>query len=550
LFKRKFSAAVKDKGPTDPVRGANAAPTLIPEPAPVNDQRRVRPVPTRGRRNVLARLRIRKKLIVLHTAFSLGLAAILLVTLKPSLDEIVERSEVNEGKALLEAILPNLELNGIEGPVEIRPGVTMRAGTAAGLGLGTESASQASAVPGTAIEGVRGEGETVAVTFVPRGSGDPVFVTLSVRIDEARAAVWRLYAVLTVALLVVYALVAISLETLVLPSTVYAPIRRLLEADLAVQEGRPSEELIGEEDIPEDELGEIMRSRNGAVVKLREQEAALSRVVSRLAEVADDLRKKNHLLETAKRNLADADRLASLGMMSAGIAHELNTPLAVLKGLTEKLEAADGTIDPASAALMVRVVRRLERLGESLLDFARVRPPLSVPTDLRELVNEAITLVRLDREHAATLENHIAEPLLVSCDADRMVQVFVNLLRNAADAAGGRGSGLNDGRALVTVNGLVAERDGHRLAVIAIADNGKGIDADVLPRLFEPFFSTRLDARGTGLGLAVAEGIVREHGGLIAAGNRPDARGAVFEVILPMDVPSSGVPSALKEEKA
>jgi len=167
-----------------------------------------------------------------------------------------------------------------------------------------------------------------------------------------------------------------------------------------------------------------------------------------------------------------------------------------------------------------------------LLDFARVRPPLSVRSDVRELVSEAITLVRLDREQTAAIESRIAEPLFVSCDADRMVQVFVNLLRNAMEAAGSaRG-------ALVVVDAGVTERDGHRQAVISIADNGKGIDAAALPRLFEPFFSTRLDARGTGLGLAVAEGIVREHGGMIAAGNRTDARGAVFEVLLPMDMPS------------
>src|SRR5205823_1495818 len=92
-------------------------------------------------------------------------------------------------------------------------------------------------------------------------------------------------------------------------------------------------------------------------------------------------------------------RLASLGMMSAGIAHELNTPLAVVKGLVERLNASPGkSLDAAQAALMLRVVNRLERLGESLLDFARVRPPLSRPVDLRAVVDEAATLVKLDRD--------------------------------------------------------------------------------------------------------------------------------------------------------
>src|SRR5690606_36800746 len=91
--------------------------------------------------------------------------------------------------------------------------------------------------------------------------------------------------------------------------------------------------------MPSVELGEIMRSRNESIVRLRRQEAMLNDALERLETVAVELKRKNHLLETARRNLADQDRLASLGMMSAGIAHELNTPLAVLKGQVEGIAA-------------------------------------------------------------------------------------------------------------------------------------------------------------------------------------------------------------------
>src|SRR5207253_2448904 len=137
---------------------------------------------------------------------------------------------------------------------------------------------------------------------------------------------------------------------------------------------------------------------------VRRHEADLADALMRLEEVATDLKRKNHLLETAKRNMADTDRLASLGLMSAGIAHELNTPLAVPKGLVEKLDRGMGAngvagppISPAEAALMLRVVGRLERLSDSLLDFARARAASSASTALRPLVDEAWTLVRLDR---------------------------------------------------------------------------------------------------------------------------------------------------------
>ena len=306
-----------------------------------------------------------------------------------------------------------------------------------------------------------------------------------------------------------------------------------------MQEGNKEQEIIADSLIPADELGEIMRSRNRTVTALRTHEAALAEALTELEVVVTDLKRKNHLLEAARRNLQDADRLASLGMMSAGIAHELNTPLAVLKGLVEKLNTEGGTMPAPQAALMLRVVRRLERLGDSLLDFARVRHPEMRPALVRTIVEEAATLVRLDRERGgAEIVDEVPAELTVECDADRLVQVMVNLLRNSCDAiraekTGVPGEGLDEGRR-VRVAAEVSARDGRAWVSITVTDDGPGIDAEVLTRLFEPFASTRMDAHGTGLGLAVAEGIVRAHGGLILARNRADRPGAVFEVMLPV----------------
>jgi signal transduction histidine kinase len=366
----------------------------------------------------------------------------------------------------------------------------------------------------------------------------PVVAVVSVLRREAREAVTRLFLLTVFALIGVYVFIAVALELFVLPQAVYAPIERLLSADRAVREGRADAELIPDAEMPEDELGEIMRSRNESVVALRSQEAALAEALARLEEVANDLKRKNHLLETANRNLADADRLASLGMMSAGLAHELNTPLAVLKGLAERLnQSPDRALDPASSHLMLRVVGRLERLGESLLDFARARPTTFRPAILREIAEEAITLVRLDRGGGVRIENLIPPDLVVGCDADRIVQVLVNLIRNARNALAERAGSTAEPRVFVDANRTL--RDHRPWATITIRDNGPGIDPAVLPRLFEPFATTRLDARGTGLGLAVSEGIVREHGGILLARNITGPggiiEGAEFEVMLPLD---------------
>jgi signal transduction histidine kinase len=494
---------------------------------------------------VLAGMRIRKKLVFLHTCFSLVLAGMLALALRPAVREVVARAEAHEAAALARLLGGRGDVAGGAYPDT----VSVLRGDALAVGLSDEEAARLQGAAGGVVElGESGDAALGArAGLFDGGAGD--FLVVSVRLESARRAVVRLYVAMTLALLAVYALVAAALEVFVLPEHVYEPIRRLLDADRAVQEGRREEELIPEGAMPRDELGEIMRSRNDSISAMRRHERDLGAALGRLEEVATDLKRKNYLLEAARRNLADADRLASLGVMSAGLAHEMNTPLAVLKGMVEKLRRGNGAgLSVAEAQLMGRVVSRLEGLSESLLDFARVRPPQTRPADVRALVEEAWTLVSLDREAKGVgFEDRVAPGLVVECDPDRIVQVLVNLLRNAVDAMGGGGNAAGGAAMRVEVAAQASERDGREWMSITVSDTGPGIDPEVLPRLFEPFASTRLDSRGTGLGLAVSEGIVSEHGGLLLARNRRDAGGgapgAVFEIVLPCrrgDAPAGG----------
>lgn len=524
-------------------------------------------------------MRVRKKVLVLHTLFSLGLAAVLLIPLRPAITEVVERAELTEARTIMRLVMseaqqsPTEELESLAARwSRIAPEATVRSGTAEELGLGATLATQARLAAGQALPGYLPGDEVAAVALLRGPDGQERFWSVSVRLAEARRAVWELYGLTAAALLAVYALVAAALELFVLPQHVYGPVERMLEADRAVEEGDAGREIIPESSIPADELGELMRSRNRAILALRSHEKALAEALGQVERTANDLKMKNHLLEAAQRNLADADRLASLGMMSAGIAHELNTPLAVVKGLAERIQRdPEHRLDGSSAALLLRVVSRLERLGESLLDFARVRPPRAAEVDVRAMVEESFTLVRLDRDVAGVeLVNLVPESLRVVGDGDRLMQVLVNLVRNSAEAIGerrsgsagepaegvrgrgrGRGelSGSLDGggggwgaagavggvtwRGSIRVEASCLEREGREWVSLTVTDDGPGIDPAVLSRLFEPFASTRLDAHGTGLGLAVSEGIVREHGGVLLARNRPDGRGAQFEIVLP-----------------
>jgi signal transduction histidine kinase len=507
----------------------------VPAIPPYFDRRLVRRAPaTLGPARLLAGMRIRKKLVVLHTLFSIGLAAILLVALRPAITEVVEQAEMEKARVILENVASFIVRDGAMPAIErsVAERFEHRRGDARELLLDAAAIQAALATPGRAVVARESVVGPAAALFAPARPGvGEAFHLVSVRMPETRRAAMQVYWLLVVALLAVYAIVALALEVVVLPSSVYAPIQRMLVADAAVQSGLKTEELIPEESIPGDELGAIMRSRNESVIKLRRQEEALGAALSQLEAVATDLKRKNHLLETAQRNLAESDRLASLGMLSAGIAHELNTPLAVLKGCVEQLQGQPGRpVDPATAALMLRVVSRLEKLGLSLLDFARVRPPDSRHTSVRETVQEAITLVRLDRDaRGIDLVNDVPSAVALFCDGDRMVQVFVNLIRNAVDSLAKAGGGT------VRVESAAVEREGRPLVSISVVDDGPGIDAAVLAHLFEPFVSTRLDSRGTGLGLAVAEGIVKEHGGTILARNRADRSGAIFEVVMPAE---------------
>jgi two-component system NtrC family sensor kinase len=306
----------------------------------------------------------------------------------------------------------------------------------------------------------------------------------------------------------IYVMAVLLLEAVIMPEYVYSPLRRMLEADAATQAGDRERELIPESEILDDEIGYLMRSRNETVESLRRHEDELARALRRLEE---------------------QDRLVSLGLLSASVAHELNTPLAVLNGSIEQLiETSPDGQTLSRLERMQRVTQRLRRISESLVDFARVRKQSMESVALRALIDEAWSLVAID-EKASSLElvNEVSLEAEVVGNSDRLEQVFVNLLRNALNA-------VEAGRGRIAIRSRRAERQGESGIVVRVEDNGPGIPAELLTGIFDAFVSTRLDARGTGLGLTVAEGIVTQHGGSITASNRAEG-GACLEVWLPAD---------------
>ena len=278
----------------------------------------------------------------------------------------------------------------------------------------------------------------------------------------------------------------------------------MLDADEATRKGDRDSELIREAYITDDEIGTIMRSRNDTVRELRRQE--------------DDLAQ-------ALAHVEAQDRLASLGLLSASVAHEMNTPLTVLHGSVEKL--LETTTDPHTRerlTRMLRVTQRLRTISEGLVDFARVRRDAMERVVLKSLIDEAWTLVSIDdKASQVVFANEITDAVAVEGNADRLMQVFVNLLRNALQVVHEGGH--------ITVRCRRIEREGKRWVCAMVEDDGPGIPRHVLPNIFDAFVSSRLDSRGTGLGLTVAAGIIQQHDGQIHASNRPGG-GARLEVVL------------------
>ena len=229
-------------------------------------------------------------------------------------------------------------------------------------------------------------------------------------------------------------------------------------------------------------------------------------IFARRARLADELTER----------LAQSERLAALGTMSAVLAHEIKNPLAALKGNAQLLvEGLDeGTRPRAQADRVVSSAVRLQGLVDNLLDFARSGGLERTALDPAEVLCAAAE----DASPRATIELEGA-PATWSLDGVRLRQVLENLLRNAEQAS--------PGKVTATVRG-----DGERL-IYTVSDAGAGIPDGETERIFEPFHTTK--ARGVGLGLTVARRVVELHGGTITAGNRPGG-GAVFEIVIPREV--------------
>lgn len=234
-----------------------------------------------------------------------------------------------------------------------------------------------------------------------------------------------------------------------------------------------------------------------------------------------------------------SDRIATLGRLASSVAHELGNPLNVIELRAQLITSgAAMTLEQAqqSAAVIVEQTRRMTRIIGEVLSFARTQPARIARTDLVEIVRKALALSQhIAKKHHTNVQLELCEPAVdLDGDADKLLQIIVNLVVNGIQAMPGGG----------TLRVRVAEEHRAPLAdphgtprhyvCVDVTDHGVGIPANILPQLFEPFFSTRTADGGTGLGLSVAQGIAHEHEGWIGVTSEL-GRGSSFKVYLPKD---------------
>ncbi len=264
---------------------------------------------------------------------------------------------------------------------------------------------------------------------------------------------------------------------------------------------------------------------------------AMNEMTSRFQQIRDDL---DQQVQQRTREVVRSEQLASVGFLAAGVAHEINNPLASIAWSAESLESrlheilnSDEELDAQQSAeldVLRKYLRRIQDeafrckgITEKLLDFSRLGDIQRQDTDLRELVQVVIDMVKhLGKHNRKAIEFHCDQHVVVSVNPQEIKQVVLNLLTNALDSLE------QTGKVVVHL-----ER-GRQQALLSVTDDGVGMTPEVLTHLFEPFFTRKRGGQGTGLGLSITYRIITDHGGTIQATSDGPGKGSRFLVTFPL----------------
>lgn len=290
----------------------------------------------------------------------------------------------------------------------------------------------------------------------------------------------------------------------------------------------------------DDEFGRVADSFNHMTSALWESRQQMQDLVQTLElKVTERTRE----LLAAKAEVAQGEKLASIGVLASGIAHELNNPLTGVLTFTSLLrkKAPEGSEDAEDLDLVIRETKRCASIIKRLLDFAREKVPVKGFFDINQVIEDTVRFVErpASLQHIVITTDCAAALPQVWGDADLIKQVLLNLLVNAQQAIDGKGSIVVQSRKRAGA-GTAPGLEPVQTVEISVSDTGCGIAKVNLERIFDPFFTTKTVGKGTGLGLSVSYGIVKAHGGRISVESVVGA-GTTFYVSLPVAPPSSEI---------
>jgi two-component system, NtrC family, sensor kinase len=258
-----------------------------------------------------------------------------------------------------------------------------------------------------------------------------------------------------------------------------------------------------------------------------------------IGDLAESFNAMTRQLSEAQRQLHQSDKLASVGRLAAGVAHEINNPLTgvLTYGSFLLKRTADHPEIKEDLEVIVRETKRCREIVKGLLDFARQSTPEKRPRDVNEIVSRAIKILhnQFALHHVEYAQNLAQDLPPASADANQIQQVLVNLFMNADDAMGETGGRITVTTSLATPETCRANNlpPSQRFVQIDVSDTGCGITPQNLSKIFEPFFTTK-GQKGNGLGLAMVWGIIEKHDGRIRAASEV-GKGTTFTILLPVD---------------
>lgn len=308
------------------------------------------------------------------------------------------------------------------------------------------------------------------------------------------------------------------------------PIKRLVAATEKVAAGDLSHMV---EAKGRDEVAELARSFNHMIVDLRkyhkEVEDYSRTLEEKVSERTMDLEEANKSLKETQAQLIQASKMAAMGQFGAGVAHELNQPLAGISGYTDLLllKLQEETPEWRYAKKIEDQCVRMTKIVSNLRTFARQSKFEYAETDVNQPIDDALMLLGEQlRSHNIKVRRELGSNLpKVLADGNQLEQVFLNLVSNAKDAIDPKGSGV------ISIESRLSEQPDF--VEILVSDSGTGMDTGTISDIFNPFFTTKDVGKGTGLGLSISLGIIEDHGGQIEVHSVKD-KGTVFRISLPV----------------